>query len=112
MKWIKKNKNTVIALVDNDPLQFYETNSFAKNIINIFLVPILNILPSNFNKIIRKTNREADEVIRTVKSHHAIELLYDYHSHKIKNPIQRFFYYIWFNLNNPKAVRNRLKLVT
>ena len=110
MKEIKENKNG-IAFWEN-PLQFYETNSIAKKFLNFFLVPILNILPSSFNKIIKKTNREADKLIKTATSYHAIEILYNYNPHRIKNPIQRFFYYIWFNLNNPKAVRNRLKLVT
>lgn len=101
-----------MIILDNDALQQYETNSIAKSILNIFLIPFLNILPSSFNKLIKKTNKEAGEVIRTATSHHAIEILYNYRSYKIKNPIQRLFYYVWFNLNNPKAVRNRLKLVT
>lgn len=107
-----KKQNTNIVMVDNDTLQQYEINSIVKRIFNLFLIPILNVLPVSFNRIVKKTNKEAEEVIRTARSHHAIEILYNYHPYKIKNPIQRFFYYVWFNLNNPKAVRNRLKLVT
>ena len=109
---LRKNKNIGIVMVDSNTSQQYEINSIIKRVINLFLIPILNILPANFNRIIKKTNKEAEEVIRTASSHHAIEILYNYYPYRIKNPIQRLFYYIWFNLNNPKAVRNRLKLVT
>lgn len=102
----------ISIVTDNDHGQKYEKNSFLKKMINFFIIPILNILPANFNVVVRKTSKDANEVIKTATSHHAIEILYNYHPQKIKNRVERFFYYIWFNLNNPKAVRNRLKLVT
>lgn len=102
----------ISIVTDNDHGQKYEKNSFLKKMINFFIIPILNILPADFNVVVRKTSKDANEVIKTAASHHAIEILYNYHPQKIKNRVERFFYYIWFNLNNPKAVRNRLKLVT
>lgn len=112
MSSAKQKPSPISIVIDNDQNQKYEKNSFLKKVINFFLTPVLNTLPSYFNTVVRKTSKDADEVIKTATSHHAIEILYDYHPQKIKNGIERFFYYIWFNLNNPKAVRNRLKLVT
>lgn len=112
MRTAEQKLSPTSVVVDNDPHQKYEKNSFLKKVINFFLTPILNSLPAYFNVVVRKTSKDADKVIKTATSHHAIEILYNYHPQKIKNGIERFFYYIWFNLNNPKAVRNRLKLVT
>lgn len=112
MRTAEQDSSPISIVVDNNQNQKYEKNSFPKKVIHFFLTPVLNILPASFNMVVRKTSKDADEVIRTATSHHAIEILYNYHPQKIKNSIERFFYYLWFNLNNPKAVRNRLKLVT
>lgn len=106
-----KEKKILIS-TDRNKEQHYETNSIIKKTLRLLFVPILNVLPRSFNKVVRKTSKEADEVIKTATSHHAIEILYDYNPNVIKNKSKKFFYYFWFNLNNPKAVRNRLKLVT
>jgi len=45
-------------------------------------------------------------------NHKALEVLYKKpHTHYAKNILQKFFRYVWFNLHNSKAIRNRLKIV-
>ena len=98
--------------VDYDPNIGYETNSFVKKVFNGFFIPFLNILPSGIRGLVKKTNVSAKEIIETATSHYAIEILYKHgESHRSRNLIQRFFHYVWFSTNNPKAVRNRLRLV-
>lgn len=98
--------------IDHDPDIGYETNNMLKTIFNSFFIPILNSLPSQMRGMIKKTNPSAKEVIETATSHHAIEILYKHgDQHKSRNIFQQFFHYIWFSTNNPKAVRNRLRLV-
>jgi hypothetical protein len=80
--------------------------------ISIFLVPILNNLPKGFNKYIKKTNKQAEEVIDNATNHKALEILYKKGQEKRKPRLMsRFFRSVWFNLANSKAVRNRLKIV-
>jgi len=90
----------------------FEINSILRNFFDIFFIPILNNLPSSFQKTIKKTHKSADEVIKKATSHSALEVLYSHGKmHKSRNIFQTFFRYVWFTRNNAKAVRNRLKIV-
>ena len=101
-----------ISYIDNDPQLFLETNSSFKKLVNIFLIPILNNLPKNFKKVIKKTNKAAGEVIDNATNHQALEVLYNKGVALSKKRIMKtIFQSIWFNLDNSKAVRNRLKFV-
>lgn len=111
-----KDKNSEYyfsANVDYDENLGLETNSFLKNIFNFFFIPILNSLPKNFKHLIRKTNNSASVVIDNATSHKALEVLYSKGElFSLRKIGDSFFKYIWFNINNSKAVRNRLKFVT
>lgn len=99
--------------VDLDPTLGYERNSRIRDIFNFFLIPILNILPGSLRGLVKKTHQLAGEIIDKATSHEALEILYkEGEPHKTRNIIQSLFYYIWFTTNNPKAIRNRLRLVT
>lgn len=108
------NKYTEISksFIDNDESLELETNSFARTFLNVFFVPILNNLPKDFKHKIKKTSSAASEVIDNATNHNALEVLYSKGKNfSPKNILNRFFQYIWFHLDNSKAVRNRLKFV-
>lgn len=99
-------------IVDRDPNINYETNGILRTIFNFFFIPFLNALPAGMRNIVKKTNPSARDLIETATSHHAIEILYKSGEiHRSRNLFQQFFHYVWFSTNNPKAVRNRLRLV-
>lgn len=99
-------------LVDYDKNLNLEFNSFFKKTINLILIPILNNLPRNFKNKIKKTDKAASEVIDNATNHNALEILYKSGSnHRSESLVNKFFKYVWFNINNSKAVRNRLKFV-
>ncbi|PIQ31389.1 MAG: hypothetical protein COW61_03705 [Candidatus Yonathbacteria bacterium CG17_big_fil_post_rev_8_21_14_2_50_46_19] len=99
-------------VVDTDSEIGYEKNGFIRKFINVFYIPLLNSIHGNTRNFIKKTNVSAKKVIENATSHQAIEVLYNYgeaqHSRTLS---QRFFHHVWFSTNNPKAVRNRLRLV-
>lgn len=98
--------------VDQDKTIGYETNGIGRKILNSFLVPTLNILPSRARWIIKKTHRSADEVITNATTHQAIETLYRKGDHSQSSGlIKKLFQMLWFQTDNAKAVRNRLRLV-
>jgi len=100
------------SFIDNDSNLDLEINGPVRSFFNIFFVPVLNILPKNFKHLIKKTNNAAAEVIDNATSHKALEVLYSKGDlFSIKKIGSNFFKYVWFNLNNSKAVRNRLKFV-
>ncbi len=100
------------AFVDNDPDLGLEHLGFMRRILDLVFLPILNNLPKNFKHIIKKTNHSAKVVIDNATNHQALEVLYSKGElFSIKKLGNRFFKYIWFNVHNSKAVRNRLKFV-
>jgi hypothetical protein len=99
--------------VDTDLSIGYEQNSLPKKLFNKLYVPLLNSLPANTKNLVKKTNRSAKRVIEKATTHEAIETLYKHGEiENSKSFLQKFFHYIWFSIDNPKAVRNRLRLVT
>lgn len=100
--------------VDKDPQLKYEINGFGRKTINFFLIPILNSLPPSFHNKVKKTNQKAGQVVKEKTTHAALETLYHKGSNlkfNKKHFLEGFFHEVWFNTNNAKAVRNRLKLV-
>ncbi|HAS84756.1 MAG TPA: hypothetical protein DCS23_01625 [Candidatus Yonathbacteria bacterium] len=99
--------------IDTDSSVGYEKNSLLKKIFNKLYVPILNSLPATTRNLVKKTNYSAKRVIEKATTHEAIETLYKHGElENSKSFLQKFFHYIWFSTDNPKAVRNRLRLVT
>lgn len=104
--------NLPVAYVDNDPALDLEKNGVFRRILDIVFVPILNNLPRGFKELIKKTNNAAKVVIDNATNHQALEVLYSKGDmFSVKRLGAHFFKYIWFNLHNSKAVRNRLRLV-
>ncbi len=100
------------AEVDRDPSLDLETNSPLRKVVDVFFLPILNNLPKDFKHLIKKTNNAAKVVIDNATNHQALEVLYSKGElFSLKKLSHRFFKYIWFNVHNSKAVRNRLKFV-
>lgn len=90
----------------------YETNGIFKKTYDFFLIPILNSLSPKLQNTIKKTHRSAKEVIEHKTSHRALEALYNYGiCPGNTNFKEKIFQKIWFNTNNSRAVRNRLKMV-
>ncbi len=100
------------VIVDNDSSAGFEFVSFRHKLFNIFVLPILHRLPKKFQKLIKKSNKQAAEVIDNATTHKALEVLYHKGESKHKKSyIQKLFKKIWFSLLNSKAVRNRLRIV-
>lgn len=99
--------------IDTDPSIGYEENGLLKKLFNKLYVPLLNSLPAEVQGLVKKSNQSAKKVIETATTHEAIEVLYKHGElRRTKNFWEKFFHYIWFSTDNPKAVRNRLRLVT
>lgn len=82
MELIKKYKD-VPVFVDNDSI--YETNSFGRRLLNFFWIPFLNSLPGNSQFLIKRSHKQAEEVIENATTHAAVEILYHHgHPHKSK----------------------------
>ncbi len=99
-------------IIDRDEKLGYETNSIAKSLLNIILIPILNAVPARSRHILRKTHKSASDIIDHATTHKALEILYGHSSAKTSGTIiQNIFRKIWLSTNNSRAVRNRLRLV-
>jgi SAM-dependent methyltransferase len=98
--------------IDNDSSLCYERNNFIKKAFNTIFIPTLNILPPQASSIIKKSHNSAKKVLENATNHAALETLYNKGLVGDSNTIlSKIFQSIWFNLNNAKAVRNRLKIV-
>lgn len=108
----KYSAETPSSFVDYDNKLGLETNNFTRKLFNLLFITILNNLPRNFKYLIKKTNKDAAEVIDNAKNHNALEVLYSKGKTSFsKGIIESMFRSVWFNINNSKAVRNRLKFV-
>lgn len=110
MKHLLRKK---IIVRKNKELDF-EINSFYRKLFNIFFVPVLNVLPVKSRKLISKSNKEVGEIVKNATNHKALEILYNNGKESRKNlkgVVKKVTHLIWFNTNNSKAARNRLKIV-
>ena len=97
--------------IDKDCDLNYEYNNFLRKTLNVFLIPILNMIPRSAQKFIKKTHRSANDVIEERTTYYALDILYkDGIKENATNLINKLFHKIWFGTNNSKAVRNRLRL--
>lgn len=105
-------KNKIVVRKDKH-LKF-EYNNIFKKLFNIILIPTLNILPIKSRRMITKTNDAVGEIVKNATNHKALEILYSNgkgSSKGVKNIYKKIAHVVWFNTNNSKAVRNRLKIV-
>jgi len=103
----------ITAKIDNDPELNYETENVFSRCFNFFVASLLNIIPPKFGSfLINKTSKKAGEVKDKATTYYALDKLYITHSLSFDNGIFKgLAEYFWFKLGNPRAVRNRLKLV-
>ena len=99
--------------VPKDPELQFEKNSTLKKLLNVVLIPTLNALPIKSRGMIKKSNKAARDVVENATSHKALEILYRKGGDKsgLKKAYEKISHAVWFNTNNSKAVRNRLKIV-
>ena len=114
MIYLKMNKTN-----HTEPIEIYIDSSihfdvpgFSRRVFNFFLVPILNNLPHKLLSFVVKSHRSAKEVVANKTQHTALEILYQQGStFSSRNFFEKMALWIWFGLDNPRAVRNRLKIV-
>lgn len=113
MKEIRNILENKVVIVHNPALNM-ETNNFIKKTFNLFFIPVLNTLPVGSRKSIVKTDKAVGEIVKNATNHKALEILYSNgkgSGKNIKNLYRKIAHIVWFNTNNSKAVRNRLKIV-
>lgn len=99
------------SVIDRDSKLNYESTGIVRFLLNIFIIPVLSILPARSQKFIKKTHQSANEVIEHKTTHQALEVLYQSgRKEYARTPMQKFFHWLWFHTNNSKAARNRLRL--
>jgi SAM-dependent methyltransferase len=105
--------NNKSILVDNDPQLKYETVGYLQRALEIIYLPILNNIPEKlFHIILSFTSKKGKEVKKHAAKYKSLELMYSFEKKSVKNSLlKNITNYLWFNLENPKALRNRLKLV-
>ena len=103
----------IVVLKENDFNLDFEIEDGTRKYVNLVLIPILNSLPASLRPYITK-DKAADEVVKYRTSHYALDTVYQkgYNIYKPKKILEKLARKVWFNTNNAKAVRNRLKLVT
>lgn len=90
----------------------FENNSRIKRYATRLLIGFLGLFPKGALRMIKKSNKSARHVVENKTSHDALETLY-HRGEDIpdKGLVQRVAKKVWFNLDNSRAVRNRLKIV-
>ena len=98
--------------VENREILDYEKNGICKSLFNLFFIPFLNNLSKKSVGFIKKSSKSASRVVENTTTHTALETLYNKGAiGEASGFIEKIFLNIWFNINNAKAVRNRLRLV-
>src|SRR4030042_2116542 len=92
-----------------------ETHSLIEKIIRVFSVPLLNNIPSSImKKRLAGSSKDGKAVVKTGGSARALEVMYTRYDRKLfsRGILQGTADLFWHNcLSQPKAIRNRLKIV-
>ncbi|MBI1975683.1 MAG: class I SAM-dependent methyltransferase [Candidatus Vogelbacteria bacterium] len=108
-QWIHKG---VRISVDDDSAAGYEKIGPTRGVLNLLIIPLINLLPSILGGFVKKTHRGAEIVINKATTHEALEVLYSGgHPHLTSNWAEAIAHKLWFSTINAKAARNRLRLV-
>ena len=111
MKHVEKIFKEKTQVVKHKHLEL-ETNSIIRITANIIIIPVLNILPIKSRKLIKKSHKAVSDIVDNATNHKALEILYHSGYKKgVKKMYERISHAVWFNTNNSKGVRNRLKIV-
>ena len=109
----KKVINDVEVLVEKDSSLNYEIDNFFNRFYDSLIIIFLKLTPHFLIEfLINKTSKKARKVKEKATTYYALDRLYAGNKLSFKRGFLRGFVdYFWFNLRNPRAVRNRLKLV-
>ena len=92
-----------------------ERHTLAEKIIRIVSVPILNNIPGSvIQGAMKSTSRDAEEVVSKGGSTHAMDVMYDRPGRKLfsRGVFEGIADSFWHHcISQPKAIRNRLKIV-
>lgn len=103
----------ISTIIDNDSAFTYEKIGAVRRAVDFVWIPFINLMSEEFGGRLISKSQNASDVKKHKTTHKALELMYDFDGKlKFHNGfVNGLFTYIWFHLRNPKAVRNRLKLV-
>jgi len=99
------------VFIDHDRTLNYEGNSIFRKLFNLIFIPVLYLLPAGLIKPLKKINKTAEQMVTHAATHRAMEIIYNPDSHPSEGILSDLFLSIWLEMNNSKAVRNRLRLV-
>lgn len=99
------------VLVDHDLSAGYERSGYLYSIFSYCVAKVFLLLPRTMLLKMINSTIPAKKVVDTVTTHEALEVLYINPSSHKEAGLKRAANKFWFHLRNPKAVRNRLKLV-
>ncbi len=104
-------KTHTSVTVDKDQAVGYDKAGYFYSWFSYIISIVFLFVPKALLRKIIQLSHPAQRVVETATTHEALELLYiepnNHNSQKSSRSLTRF----WFHLRNPKAVRNRLKLV-
>jgi hypothetical protein len=108
------NKGPKIKMViDNDKSSLYERDNVLTKAFNYLAAIFLTMLPKKMGSaLIDRTSTKVKEIKDNATTYYALDTMYTTHKFSSeKGIIKGAMEYLWFKLGNPRAVRNRLKLV-
>lgn len=108
-----QTNESVPITIDKDPSLNYEVDNFATKIFGSLAAFFLNIAPPRVgNFLIDRTTSKGKEVRNKATTYYALDTLYTTHKFSSQQGVLKgTIEFLWFKLGNPRAVRNRLKLV-
>ena len=93
----------------------FETHNIFVKILRLILVPIINNLPNSLlRKIANSSSHDANTILNTVGSTHALEVMYTRYQRRLlaRGLFQGIADFFWHHIiSQLKAVRNRLEIV-
>jgi tRNA splicing endonuclease len=108
---IEKKIKRKIVVHDHKGLKL-ETNSLIRKTLNIFIIPFLNSIPVKSRSLVKKSHKAVNDIVDNATTHKALEILYSNgNKSSVKKLYEKISHAVWFNTNNSKGVRNRLKIV-
>lgn len=96
------------------PKSPYESLSFGRFCFNCLIAKLFTSLPVSISELIlKKSSDQAAKVHRHAKTHKALDTMYDIGEklHLTDGIVKNVIEHTWFNMTNPRAARNRLKLI-
>lgn len=105
-------KSSHFVYIDKDPNLGYETQGIFYSLFSKLIAIILRIFPKRISRKAIALSPKAHRVVQRATTFEALEIMYrhpKYYNHQ--GAIENFWTKFWLRLQNPRAVRNRLRLV-